>query len=80
MNLIITASLPSFRHEAFCTPNGHASVSLVETNMRGANSKRVIHYSIILNRFDGSVAERRGYVAKHFTDACSYARLKAKKL
>lgn len=82
MQKIITASLPLYNHEVVKTSNGTASVVVLETNMTGTNGVRMFHYNIkTIDANNGNLLrETSGYVSKHFTDACSYARVKAKKM
>lgn len=82
MSKIITANLPMYSHELIETWYGTASVVVVETNMTNTKGQRKFHYSIKATNLKGAISidQTSGYVTKHFTDACSYARVKARKL
>lgn len=82
MSKIITARLPMYNHEVVPTSYGSASVVVLETNLTNEDGKPMFHYNIkALDSKSGNVLrESSGYVTKHFIDACSYARVKARKI
>lgn len=83
--MAITSNLPMYHSEIIHNLKSHNTkfgyVVVIETNMRDFKTKRpMYHYTIkVLDTQTGEVSSFHGRTSKHFTDACSYARVLARK-